>query len=662
MRVQYEDLPAIITIDEAIEAKSFFEEEIYRLKEGDVEAQKANSDFHIEGTLYMGGQEHFYLETNCAVAVPMDNNTLEVFSSTQNCQEAQKYCAAVCGLSASQVNVRVKRVGGGFGGKESKPTLFACIAALAAFTLNRPTSILIERDVDMSITGQRHAFKFQYKAGCMRDGTFTYLETKLYNNGGFSLDLSGAVMGERSMFHLDNCYKWPAVVAEGYVCRTNQPSHTAYRGFGGPQAMFFAETIVQHFAEALKIPSEIIRERNFYNDFDRTYYGQNLEKLGLIPLWHELKTISSFQERKYAVDQFNSKNRWKKRGIALIPTKYGINFVAPFLNQGGALVHVYLDGSVLVAHGGNEIGQGLHTKMTQIAAECFGIPHELVMINETSTSTVANSTPTAASMSTDLYGMAVLNACHQIAERLKPIRARLGAGADWKSVVQGAYMDRVDLSAHGFHCVALDRCGYDWKKECADNAERGHPYNYFTLGVGCAEVEVDCLTGDHKVLRVDILMDVGKSINPALDIGQIEGAFTQGMGLFTMEELIWGDQNHRWIPQGQLFTRGPGTYKIPSFNDVPTDFRIHLADTNNKFAVHSSKAIGEPPLFLGAAVLFAIKAAIIDARKGNGIEDYYCLDSPATSERIRMACADSLVQLCMEDLDYEFDHFRALNV
>lgn len=328
-------------------------------------------------------------------------------------------------------------------------------------------------------------------------------------------------------------------------------------------------------------------------------------------LWAQVKTSAEVQPRRAAVDAFNAEHRWKKRGLAVIPTKFGINFTAKFMNQGGALVHVYTDGTVLISHGGTEMGQGLHTKMTQIAAKSFGISDAKCHVQETATNAVANASPTAASMSTDLYGMAVLDACEQIGARLEPLRARLASPdkpVSWEALVQAAFFDRIDLSAHGYYAVPTDRCGYDWTlPHTPDNSQRGQPFNYFTQGVACCEAEIDCLTGDSRLVRVDIVMDVGKSINPALDVGQIEGAFVQGYGWCTMEDLVWGDGQHKWVRPGQLFTRGPGTYKIPAFNDVPQDFRTHLFDGENKFCVHSSKAVGEPPFFLGSAAFFAIK-------------------------------------------------------
>lgn len=552
VKVVYEDLfPVLVTIEDAIQHESFYPDR-HAILDGDLDAQKARSDVHVSGTVRIGGQEHFYLETNNTVVFPVDNGALEIHSSTQNCMKTQNFCASVCGIPSAKVVAHCKRMGGGFGGKETRSVFAACIAALAAYTLQRPVSINLERDVDMATTGQRHAFLVNYEAGCTSDGQLTYLQAKLYSNGGYSLDLSQAVM-DRALFHSDNCYKWPALHVAGYVCRTNQPSHTAYRGFGGPQGLFMVETVIQHLAETLRISPETLRERNFYRAanhpdgvLDRVHFGQVLEGFNIPKMWTDVHRLGQVAARQEAVAAFNRQHTYQKRGLCVLPTKFGINFTAKFMNQGGALVHVYVDGSVLVSHGGTEMGQGLFTKMIQVCAQAFQIPEDKIFTADTSTNTVANASPSAASLSTDLYGMAVLDACEQILERLAPIRAILKSEGkaydDWCTVIATAYYGhRVDLSAHGFYAIASDRCGYDWDLQTKNNSERGLPFNYFTQGIAVSEVEIDTLSGDCRIVRADILMDVGKSINPALDIGQIEGAFVQGFGWSTMEELIWGD-------------------------------------------------------------------------------------------------------------------------
>lgn len=547
---------------------------------------------------------------------------------------------------------KVKRIGGGFGGKESRAAQFACPIAIAAHLMQVPVRINVERDTDMSLSGQRHAFYGKYKAGCSKDGKLKFMDLELYSNAGFSYDLSAPIMG-RAMFHCDGPYHWPALRTRGTMCRTNQPSNTAFRGFGGPQGMLMCETVVEHLATKAGLSAQTMREVNLYEEGQHTHYGQPIEAFNVPFAWQQVLADAKVAERQAAIDTFNRENKWKKRGLCVLPTKYGLNYTAKFMNQGGALVNVYTDGTVLVSHGGMEMGQGLHTKVIQITARALGIAHELVHISETNTSNVPNAIATAGSMGTDMYGMAVLNACEQINARLQPVKDSMPDASPWPAVVNSAYFQRINLSAQGFYKVPTERCGYDWNLALEDtsveeNQKRGHPFNYFTQGAACTEVEVDCLTGDHRVLRTDIVMDVGQSINPALDIGQIEGAYLQGYGWATMEELIWGDEQHPWVrPAGGLFTKGPGTYKIPSFNDVPADFRVSLLDKSNNRAVHSSKGIGEPPFFLASSAFFAIRNAIKASRGETNVtssnsEDYFLLNLPCTSERIRMACLDEM--------------------
>lgn len=422
--------------------------------------------------------------------------------------------------------------------------------------------------------------------------------------------------------------------------------------------MAVCEHIVDHLAVACKVSGDNMRRSNLYKVRENTPFGMTIGenfsgKWNVPTMWDRLYNELNITQRRSEVDVFNSKHKWVKRGISFVPTKFGIAFTAKFMNQGGALVHLYTDGTVLVSHGGTEMGQGLHTKVCQIAAQAFGIPVENVYVNDTSTDKVANTIPTAASMSTDTYGMATLDACRQILARLEPIREKLGPEASLKQVASSAHMARIDLSAHGFFALDSSRCGYDWAKTKPDgfpstspeNAWKGHPFNYFTQGVVCSEVEIDVLTGNHRTLRSDIMVDVGSSINPAIDIGQIEGAFIQGMGWSTIEEIVFADDDHTWVrPSGKLFTSGPGTYKIPAFNDVPEVFNVSLMENvDNPFAVHSSKAIGEPPFFLGTGVFYAAKEAVRAARMEVLKDDsYFEMRMPATSERIRMHCADEI--------------------
>jgi len=527
-------------------------------------------------------------------------------------------------------------MGGGFGGKETRTVMTSSVIALAAYRLKRPVKINLDRDVDMWITGTRHPFIGRYKAGAGPDGKLRAIDVTLYANAGYSMDLTEPVMG-RALFHCDGNYKIPNVRAEGFMCMTNTASNTAYRGFGGPQGLLVAEAYITHLANKLKISPEELRARNLYAfDGDRTHFAQLMEKCPLQRMWQELSSSSDYAARVEEIQRFNKTSRWRKRGIAHMPTKFGIAFTAKFMNQGGALVHVYTDGTVLVTHGGTEMGQGLHTKMCQVAARSFSIPVEDVYIKETATDTVPNSTPTAASASSDLYGMAILGACEEILGRMRPYLEK--AKGNWKSAVSAAYFDRCDLSAHGFY--KTQGIGYDFA--IPNNKERGKPFNYFTYGDACTEVEIDVLTGDMRILRADVLMDVGNSLNPSIDIGQVEGAFTQGFGWAMIEETVWGCKEFPWLKPGTCFTRGPGTYKIPSFNDTPVDLRITLVkDSVNPNAIHSSRAIGEPPFTLGASAFFAARKAIESAREDAGCkDDFFELSLPLTPERIRLACGD----------------------
>ncbi|XP_031555377.1 xanthine dehydrogenase/oxidase-like [Actinia tenebrosa] len=628
VKIEYEDLPRILTIEEAIEAKSFFEPSM-KIENGDLEKGFVQSDHVIEGEMRTGAQEHFYLETQATLAVPKgEDGEMEIFSSCQSPSTGQFLVAKSLGVPASRILMRTKRLGGGFGGKETRFSPLLAAVAVAANKVGRPVRCMLDRDEDMKNTGTRHAFLAKYKVGFKKDGSIQALDVKLYNNAGYSLDLSRAVM-DRALFHSENCYRIPNIRVEGWCCKTNIPSNTAFRGFGGPQGMMIAESWIQDVAQTCGISQRQVREMNFYKEGDLTHYNQKLTGCNVSRVWNELLEKCDYEKRKHDVEQFNSVNRWKKRGIAIIPTKFGIAFSALFLNQAGALVHVYTDGSVLVTHGGTEMGQGLHTKMVQVAARALDIPISKIHLSETSTNTVPNTSPTAASASSDLNGMAVKIACDHILERLAPIKKKNPKGT-WEEWINTAYFNRISLSATGFY--RYPGIGYD------PETNSGAPFNYFCYGAACSEVEIDCLTGDHQNLRTDIVMDVGTSLNPAIDIGQIEGGFTQGLGLFTLEEV-------RFSQQGALWTTGPGAYKIPGFADIPVEFSVHLLrSAPNEKAIYSSKAVGEPPLFLAASIFYAIKNAITSARRDAGIEGVFRLDSPATCERIRMACVDKFTK------------------
>ncbi|EPY82416.1 xanthine dehydrogenase/oxidase [Camelus ferus] len=671
VKVSYEDLPVIITIEgergynsksflpqsettfhplkakalkllfnlqDAIKNNSFYGSEL-KIEKGDLKKGFSEADNVVSGELYIGGQEHFYLETHCTVAVPKgEAGEMELFVSTQNAMKAQSSVANMLGVPVNRILVRVKRMGGGFGGKETRGIVMTVAVALAAYKTGHPVRCMLDRDEDMLITGGRHPFLARYKVGFMKTGKIVALEVDHYSNAGNSLDLSHSVM-ERALFHMDNSYKIPNIRGTGRLCKTNLPSNTAFRGFGGPQGLFIAEYWMSEVAVTCGLPAEEVRRKNLYREGDLTHFNQRLEGFNLPRCWDECLKSSQYDARKKEVDKFNRENCWKKRGLCIIPTKFGISFTVPFLNQGGALIHVYTDGSVLVNHGGTEMGQGLHTKMVQVASRALKIPTSKIYISETSTNTVPNSSPTAASVSTDVYGQAVY------------VRSLGGPRAEGQPKVMAAYLSRVSLSATGFY--KTPNLGYSFE------TNSGNAFHYFTYGVACSEVEIDCLTGDHKHsdcevlfrlalknnLRTDIVMDVGSSLNPAIDIGQVEGAFVQGLGLFTLEEL-------HYSPEGSLHTRGPSTYKIPAFGSIPTEFRVSLLrDCPNKKAIYASKAVGEPPLFLGASIFFAIKDAIRAARAqhtNNNTKELFRLDSPATPEKIRNACVDKFTTLAGE--------------
>ncbi|KAK3344294.1 Molybdopterin-binding domain of aldehyde dehydrogenase-domain-containing protein [Lasiosphaeria hispida] len=645
VRVEYEELPAIFTIEEAIEQESFFNF-FKEIKKGDPEEAFKNCDHVFTGVARMGGQEHFYLETQAAVAIPKpEDGEMEIYSSTQNPNEAQVYAAQVLNVQANKVVVKVKRMGGGFGGKESRSVQLSSILALAAQKTRRPVRCMLTREEDMIVSGQRHPFLGRWKIGVNKDGKIQAADIDIFNNGGWSWDLSAAVC-ERAMSHSDGCYRIPNFHVRGRICKTNTMSNTAFRGFGGPQGMFIAESYMVEVADRLGIPAEKFREINFYEPEEETHFNQPLTDWHVPLMYKQVQEEAEYEARREAVTVFNKEHKWRKRGLALIPTKFGISFTALWFNQAGALVHIYHDGSILVAHGGTEMGQGLHTKMTMITAQALKVSLEEVFISETATNTVANASATAASASSDLNGYAVYNACAQLNERLAPYREKLGPDATMKQLAHAAYFDRVNLSAQGFY--KTPEIGYTWGEN------KGKMFFYFTQGVTAAEVEIDTLTGTWTCARADIKMDVGRSINPAIDYGQIQGAFIQGLGLFTMEESLW----LRGGPMaGNLFTRGPGAYKIPGFRDIPQIFNVSLlkdVEWKDLRTIQRSRGVGEPPLFMGSAVFFAIRDALKAARAQYGVEatvgvddkedGLLRLESPATPERIRLSCVDPIME------------------
>ncbi|KAK4166188.1 molybdopterin binding aldehyde oxidase/xanthine dehydrogenase [Cladorrhinum sp. PSN259] len=653
VKVEYEELPAIFTIEEAIEKESFYSF-FKEIKKGDPQEAFKTCDYVFTGIARMGGQEHFYLETNAAIAIPKPGEgEMEIWSSTQNPNEAQVYAAQVLDTASNKVVVKVKRMGGGFGGKESRSVPLSSYVAIAAQKTKKPVRCMLTREEDMVTSGQRHPFLGRWKVGVNKDGKIQAVDLDIFNNAGWSWDLSAAVC-ERAMSHSDGCYLIPNFHVRGRLCKTNTMSNTAFRGFGGPQGMFIAETYMSEVADRLGMPVEKFREINFYKPLEETHFNQPLTDWHVPLMYQQIQDESNYDGRREAITKFNAEHKWRKRGLALIPTKFGISFTALWFNQAGALVHIYHDGSVLVAHGGTEMGQGLHTKMTMIAAQALQVPLDSVHISETATNTVANASATAASASSDLNGYAIYNACAQINERLAPYREKLGPNAAMKELAHAAYFDRVNLSAQGFY--KTPEIGYTW------GANTGKMFFYFTQGVTAAEVEIDTLTGTWTCLRADIKMDVGQSINPAIDYGQIQGAFVQGMGLFTMEESLWLRNGPM---KGNLSTRGPGAYKIPGFRDIPQEFNVSLlkdVEWKDLRTIQRSRGVGEPPFFMGSAVFFAIRDALKDSRRDYGVvaksaedvkkagtehgedDGLLSLESPATPERIRLACVDPIMQ------------------
>ncbi|XP_071497121.1 xanthine dehydrogenase/oxidase-like [Diadema antillarum] len=641
VKVEYEDLESIITIQEAVEKQSFFGDAAV-LQRGDPEEVFSTCDHVIEGELSIGGQEHFYLETQCALVVPKgEDSELEVFAAAQDPTAVQKMVAGVLDVPRNRITCRVKRLGGGFGGKEIKASIAASACAVAANKLQRPVRFMLEREDDIQTTGTRHPFLGRYRAGFTGDGKLQAVDIQLYLNAGFSVDLS-PVVRHLAMHLFDNCYFMPVVRVEGHVCRTNLVSSTAFRGVGGPQAMLITESMITHVAYTCGISQEKVRELNFYQDGDMTPANQKIEKCTVRQCWEQCLENSDFYTRRANLDLFNRQNRWKKRGLAIIPVKFGVGFPLLHMNQGAALVHIYTDGSVLVTHGGVEMGQGLHTKMVQVAARTLGVPENRIHLSETSTGTTPNTLATAGSLSSDLNGGAIQNACQILRQRLEPFVYSNPKGT-WDEWVAEAYTNRVSLSSTGYY--KTPEVSYDL------TTQKGKMWLYVCYGAGVSEVEIDCLTGDHRVLKTDIVFDVGQSINPAVDIGQIEGGFMQGYGLFVLEDL-------RWTPQGKLLTTGPGYYKVPGFGSIPAEFNVTLLKgVPNPANICSSKAIGEPPLFLGSTVFFAIKDAIKAARAEEGLTGNFRLDSPAVAERIRLACEDKFTKRFPEPEPATFQPF-----
>ncbi len=646
IKMDYEPLDPVLTIEQGIAEKSFHSEPNF-MRRGDVAGALSKAPHVLQGTFSFGGQEHFYLEMQAAYAEPGEDGTIQVTSSTQHPTEVQHGVAHVLGIPANKVIITVPRMGGGFGGKETQAATPAALAALAARITGRPARMRYNRDQDMMLTGKRHPFLAKFTVGFDDNGKLLALQSEHYSNGGWSLDLSMPVT-DRAMFHTDNCYYIPNVKLRGQVVKTNLASNTAFRGFGGPQGMLIIEEIIDRVARQLGLPPEVVRERNLYHgsgETNTTHYGQEIEDNRVEEVWHDLKKSADLSARRAEIAAWNAANPHRKRGLAMTPVKFGISFTNTILNQAGALVLVYTDGSAQVNHGGTEMGQGINTNITAIAAQALGIESAKIRVMSTATDKVPNTSATAASSGTDMNGMAVKDACDRIIDRLRPVAAEMlsakrghTCGANdvefrdgrvfhvnhpseflsFSEVTQKAWMQRISLSATGYYRTPE----IHWDR----NAGKGHPFYYFAVGAAVSEVEVDGYTGEMQVRRVDILHDCGQSINEGVNRGQIEGGFVQGMGWLTAEELVWNRE-------GKLLTHSPDTYKIPALGDMPRDFRVRLlADAPNpKKTIGRSKAVGEPPFMLAISVREAIRDAV--AAFGPGGRQVR-LASPATGESI----------------------------
>ncbi|MBC7917284.1 MAG: xanthine dehydrogenase molybdopterin binding subunit [Rhodoferax sp.] len=645
VQLKLEALPAVLTVQDALAAKSFVLPPV-SVRRGDAAAALKQSAHRISGTLEVGGQEHFYLEGQVAYALPQEQYQWVIHSSTQHPGEVQHWVSHALGIDNHAVRVECRRMGGGFGGKETQAGHLAVWATLAAHKFNAPVKLRLDRDDDFMVTGKRHPFAYEYTAGFDDTGRLTALQLMMAANCGFSADLSGPV-ADRAVFHSDNAYYLQDVDITSYRCKTNSQSHTAFRGFGGPQGVILIETIMGDIARVLKLDPLDVRMRNLYSDEqvaapgekrDTTHYQMKVEDNILAPLLSKLELSAHYRRRVQAISVWNATSPVLKRGIAITPVKFGISFTATLFNQAGALVHVYTDGSVQVNHGGTEMGQGLHTKVAQIVADELGVPFARVLCTASDTSKVPNASATAASAGTDLNGRAAQFAARNVRDNLAAFVGGLdmcGAGAvrfkngevfspkatrSFDDVVKLAYANRIQLWSDGF---------YRTPKIHYDKATlTGRPFYYFAYGAACTEVAIDTLTGESKVLKVDILHDVGRSINEAIDIGQIEGGFVQGMGWLTTEQLVWNDK-------GYLSTHAPSTYKIPTAGDVPAHFRVDLwPEPNREDNVGGSKAVGEPPFMLAISVYEALRDAIAQARNDGAPVQ---LMAPATAENVLVA-------------------------
>lgn len=645
----------VLKLQESIDKKMFLSEE-KKIARGDIDSAFNSSDYTLEGIFENGGQEHFYLESHATAAYPLENNQIEVHSSSQHPSETQHVVAHALGLSFHQVVCVVKRMGGGFGGKESQAAPFASLAALCAMKLKRPARLILNKDDDMKVTGKRHPFKNFWKVSFNKNGLITGYKVDLFSNGGAYTDLSGSIL-ERAMLHSDGCYFIPNIDIRGTVCKTNIHSNTAFRGFGGPQGNATIESIIEEISHKLNIDSAEIRRVNLYQDKNlETPYGQVVENNTLPEIFEKLVESSDYYKRRKEINEFNKSSLTHVKGMALTGTKFGIAFTARFLNQGNALVNLHLDGTAQVSTGATEMGQGVNTKIQQVAAKAFGVEAPSIQVMPTSTEKNHNTSPTAASSGSDLNCMATLIACEKICHRLRSVfdshfNGKIKEGDEIEldlgkkrahiifenskvidtnskkeinlsELIQIAYFNRVSLGDYAFYKTP----GLGFNKEIG----RGRAFNYFTNGMAISEVIIDKFTGAVKVNRTDILMDLGRSINPGIDMGQVSGAFIQGMGWVTTENLVYSDE-------GVLLSHSPTTYKIPSIQDTPREFNIDLIENNsNDVCVHRSKAVGEPPFLLGNSVWNAVKDALYFAKP----ECAKNLKLPATCEEVVMLLDD----------------------
>lgn len=642
--INYDLLEPVLTIKQAREKNTPLAK-TRKIETGNPDESIQNDAHTLEGELKIGGQEHWYLETQAALCVPGENHEMTVFASSQNPTETQLVVSEVLGLQANQVVCEVRRMGGAFGGKETQANHVAAWAALLANATGRAVKIVLFRDDDQKYTGKRHPFEANYKIGFSEDGIISSYILDLNADAGMATDLSMAIL-ERALFHADSSYYIPNMRVTGTMWKTNLPSNTAFRGFGGPQGMAVIENAIDSIARFLDKDSAEIRFRNFYgiNERNVTHYGQIISNNRLFKLWDELILSSDYFQRRTEINVFNQNNEHKKRGLALTPVKFGISFTTAFLNQAGALVNIYKDGTVLVNHGGTEMGQGLHTKIKQIAAHELGLSYEKINLSPTNTSKVPNTSPTAASSGTDLNGMAVKNAIDKLKKRLSPLAKSLLGRTDesnnvvvfkdghvfiddspekaitFEELAKKAHLSQISLSATGFYGTP----GLFYDKEKG----RGNPFHYFAFGMAVSEVEIDVLTGMSKILRADILHDAGETISESIDLGQVTGAFIQGVGWCTTETL-------RYNSKGQLLNHSPDTYKIPGIGDMPAEFRIELLkNVPNPQTIRQSKAVGEPPFMLAFSVWLAIKDAI-SSIANHTIEPDFAL--PANNETILLS-------------------------